>query len=175
MLLFLFLILLVQVLRCCAQTFSSCATWASLPCGPCVISALWSNPRPLRRKADSSPLAHKGSLLKALVHSTQALPSASDFPFTSSFPDSSCITSSRKSFDFPSLHPKLGVLSCWTHRTPSAPLTHSFLLLLAHSKKTLLGSQGAPKETLFTQEFHDLIVSPSHRGPRPSEVRIAGL
>ena len=138
---FVFSILLVRVLRCCAQTFCSCATWALLPCGPSVISVLWSNPHLLHWKADSSPLAHKGSLLTALVHSTHALPSASDFPFKSSFPDSSRITSSRKSFDFPSLHPELGVLSCWTHRALSAPFTHSFLLLLIHSKKTLLGSQ----------------------------------
>lgn len=151
---------------------SSCATWGSAALWPCGISALWSNPRlasegrffttgPQRKSSDSPRTQLKPSLQ----------PQISLYVF---FPDSSRITS-RKSFDFPSLHPKLGVLSCWTHRTPSAPLTHSFLLLLAHSKKTLLGSQGAPKETLFTQGFHDLIVSPSHRGPRPSEVRIAGL
>ena len=149
---FVFLILLVRVLRCCAQTFSSCATWALLPCGPCVISVLWSNPHPLHWKADSSPLAHKGSLLTALVHSTHALPSASHFPFKSSFPDSSRITSSRKSFDFPSIHPKLGVLSCGTHRAPSAPFTHSFLLLV-HSKKTCLAHSEHPKKHFLHRRF----------------------
>ena len=133
--------LLVQALRCYAQTFSTCDARASLPCGPCVISVLRSNPCSLRWKADASPLAHSGNLLTALGHSTHALLLASDFPFKSSFPDSSCIASSRKSFGFPSLHPKLWVqLSCWTHRELSAPFTHSFLLLV-HSKKTLLGSQ----------------------------------
>ena len=55
-------------------------------------------------------------------------------------------------------------------RAPDVVLTASVRSLSIVSQ----GAGGVTELQAWT-EFHSLIVSPSHRGPRPSEVRIAGL